>query len=267
MPTVDASDFAAPGSPAGSEAAEVSPGEVADEVSGDFGSDFAMPAEIKMPESRLHNAIDKVGGLFSRKRDTDSIDEGWGDDADDFGWKGGGYLDASESAFAAAKARASQIRDSVVSMTESDLLDKEVWFVALGASSAGNQGMRHFLELHGADMRGALIVNLECVGAGELGYLEREGRSKAHASDRRLQNLVRSTSRDIDGRAMEGRAMNWRDSDATPAFEQGLRALTIMGFDGDAPELGHWGDEGASAVSEDNLELATRLMLKVIEDA
>ena len=171
------------------------------------------------------------------------------------------------SAFAAAKARAAEIRDSVVSMTESDLLDKEVWFVALGASGAGAQGMKNFIDLHGPELRGALIINLECVGAGEIKYVDVEGAGKACPSDRRLQSLVRAASKEVAGHEMPHQKLDWRDTDATPALLEGMRAMSIMGFDGVAPACWHWKTDTIDIVDPDNLEYVTKVLLKVIEEA
>lgn len=286
MPTVNMADFGAK-----EEVYDQDLDTISDDVADDFVDEFGMAAEIQMPESRFHNAVDKVSGIFKRdkgekkaakpkkqrksRRSKKADERGWeetGDveswnEDDDFGWKGGGYLDPEESAFEAAKERASEIRESVVSMTESDLLDKEVWFVALGASSANNRGMENFLELHGSDLRGALVINLECVGAGEVKYLDYEGRGKAHHSDRRLQSLVRGASREIDGLDMQAANMMWRDTDATPAMEQGMRAITLAGLDGDAPVNWHWKGDTSELVDEDNLEYVTKLLLKIIEEA
>lgn len=264
MPTINSADF-------GEDDYGYEP--VARDVADDFLSP-GMTSEIDIPESRFHNAMDKVGGLFSRKKKgrkgRDRHDAGdaehWNED-DDFGWKGGAFLDESESAFAAAKARAAEIRDSVVSMTESDLLDKEVWFVALGASGAGNQGMKNFLDLHGPELRGALIINLECVGAGEIKYVDFEGTGKAVPSDRRLQSLVRSASKEVIGHEMQHQKLDWRNTDATPALQAGMRALSIMGFDGVAPACWHWKTDTIDIVDEDNLEYVTKVLLKVIEEA
>ena len=272
MPVVSASDFGTPAPEGGYDTV------ADDDIDDSFLTGAGMTTEIKMPQSRLHNAMDKVGGLFGRggsggKRSARAearLDEAeqWDDD-DDFGWKGGGFLDESESAFAAARARAraSEIRESVVSMTESDLLDKEVWFVALGASAANNRGMQNFLELHGSELRGALIVNVECVGAGELRYLELEGKGKARSADRRLQSLVKSASRELTGQDMRPQRMTWRNTDATPAMRQGLRAISIMGFSGNVPAHWHWNSDTAGVVEEDNLEYMTKLLLKIIEQS
>lgn len=262
IPTVSAEDFAE----------SVQPVAASDAAIDDFMA-AGKTTEINIPESRLHNAADKIGGLFNRRKkngNDDSSIDGWGED-DDFGWKGGAYYDEdeAESAFDAARERAAQIRDSVVTMTESDLLDKEVWFVALGASGAGNQGMKNFLELHASELRGSLIINLEAVGAGKIHYVDMEGTGKSHRSDRRLQSLVKKGSKELKGSEMKPKSLEWRNTDATPAMMAGMRAITLMGFDenGVAPVCWHTAEDNADIVDEDNLEYVTRLILNIIENS
>ena len=232
----------------------------------------SMDKQIGASANRLHNAMDKVGGLFGKfgkKKDTDDLgfDDGWTEDEN--GWKGGGYFDSdlAEDSRAAMRERAAQIRESVVSMTENDLLDKEVWFVALGASNAGNKGMKNFLELHQKELRGALIVNLEGVGSGDICFVDYEGGSKAHRSDRRLQSLVRKASKDYDGMEMRAERLTWRDTDATPAMEAGVRAMSIMGFDGVAPTGWHWSTDYTGIVEEEKLQYVTSVLLKMVENS
>lgn len=232
----------------------------------------SMEAHIDTGASRFHNAMDKVGGLFSKfgrkKKEEDlGFDDGW--ENEDNGWKGGAYFDQELAANSheAVRARAAQIRESVVSMTEHDLLDKEVWFVALGASNAGNRGMKNFLELHSKELRGALIVNLEAVGAGDICFVDYEGKNKPHRSDRRLQSLVRKASKEFDGEEMRAERLAWRDTDATPAMEAGVRAMTIMGFDGAAPLAWHWTNDYTGIVEEDKLQYVTSVLFKMIENS
>lgn len=262
IPTVNANDF--------TEA--VQPSMASDDAIDDFMA-AGKTTEINIPESRLHNAADKIGGLFNRRKDgknnaQDAGQDDWGDD--DFGWKGGAYYDGeAASAFDAARERAAQIRDSVVTMTESDLLDKEVWFVALGASSAGAQGMKNFLDLHASELRGSLIINLEAVGAGQIHYIDMEGTGKPNRSDRRLQSLVKKAAKDLKGSEMKPKSLEWRNTDATPAMIEGMRAITLMGFaeNGVAPVNWHTADDTSDIVDENNLEYVTRLLLNVIENS
>ncbi len=269
IPTVDAADFGT---------VDYGYEPAAQDVADDF-SDPGMTSSINMPESRFHNAMDKVSGLFNRKKKNGADErqersqreqnpdvENWDED-DDFGWKGGAYFDEGDSAFEAAKARAAEIRESVIEMTEQDLLDKEVWFVALGASSANNRGMKNFLELHGSELRGSLIINLEGVGAGDIKYVDFEGTGKSHRSDRRLQSLVKKASKEITGKELRPQKLDWRNTDATPAMLEGMRAISIMGFDGPAPANWHWTTDTSDAIDPDNLEYVTKLLLKVIENS
>lgn len=267
MPTVDASDF--------SDFAEASDSVIADDAALDSFMAAGQTTEINIPESRFRNAVDKVGGLFNRKGKNagEDFDAGGADawsDEDDYGWKGGGYFEEeAESAFDAVRQRAAQIRESVVSMTESDLLDKEVWFVALGASGAGGQGMKNFLDLHSSELRGSLIINLEAVGAGTISYVDVEGTGKPHRADRRLMSLVKKASKEVRGSEMKAKSLEWRNTDATPAMIAGMRALTLMGFadNGVAPVDWHTAEDTANIVEEDKLEYMTRLLLKVIENS
>lgn len=231
-----------------------------------------MDVHIDAPAGRMHGFMDKVGGFFGKfggkkKSDDQGFEEGWNDE--DNGWKGGGYFDENLAAdsHAAVRARAAQIRESVVSMTENDLLDKEVWFVALGASGAGNRGMKNFLELHKSELRGSLIINLEGVGAGDICFVDYEGLSKTRRSDRRLQSLVRKASKELDGTEMSAERLDWRDTDATPAMAAGCRAMTIMGFDGVAPMGWHWTNDYTGIVEEEKLEYVTGVLMKMIESS
>lgn len=263
VPMVDAGDFS-----------DANGAAIADDRALDDFMAAGQTTEINIPESRFRNAVDRVGGLFNRKgRDdqdsyVDDSADNWDDD--DYGWKGGGYFEEeAESAYDAVRQRAAQIRESVVSMTEGDLLDKEVWFVALGASNAGGQGMKNFLDLHSSELRGSLIINLEAVGAGTLAYVDVEGTGKSRRADRRLMSLVKKASKELRGTEMKAKSLEWRNTDATPAMIAGMRALTLMGFadNGVAPVDWHCADDTAAIVEEDKLEYMTRLLLKVIENS
>ena len=265
MPVIDAGDFA--------DTADNSV--IADDAALDSFMAAGQTTEINIPESRFRNAVDKVGGLFNRKNKNgaEDYDTGGADpwsDEDDYGWKGGGYFEEeAESAYDAVRQRAAQIRESVVSMTENDLLDKEVWFVALGASGAGAQGMKNFLDLHSSELRGSLIINLEAVGAGTISYIDVEGTGKPRRADRRLMSLVKKASKEVRGTEMKAKSLEWRNTDATPAMIAGMRALTVMGFadNGVAPVDWHTAEDTANIVEEDKLEYMTRLLLKVIENS
>ena len=49
--------------------------------------------------------------------------------------------------------------------------------------------MKAFLGKHRAAIRGAFLINLDCVGAGNLSALSREGLLNVRRADRRLMGL------------------------------------------------------------------------------
>ena len=129
--------------------------------------------------------------------------------------------------------------------------------------------MKNFLDLHSSELRGSLIINLEAVGAGTICFVDQEGTGHVRRADRRLMNLVKKASKSIKGKEMKSKKLDWRNTDATPAMANGMRALTIMGFadNGVAPVEWHCAGDTASIVEEDKLEYMSRLLLKVIENS
>ncbi len=294
--SIDESDFARPSGAPGDGRASASGSD--DAAADDLFAPQGDAADFTIEDSRFHNAVDGVTSIFGRigkrrkkkNRDDDALfgggDDGWGGDDD---WKGGAYFSDDDlgfdeiaevggastpatssvgaAAISAARKRAAEIRESVIQMTTNDTVDKEIWFVALGASAAGNHGMKNFLELHAGELRGALIINLEGVGAGDLRYLATEGEGSVHRSDRRLQTLVRQAAQNVLGHEARAQKMEWRDTDATPALVAGMRAITLMGVDEVAPVGWHWTTDTVDIVDEEQLDGVTDLVLDVIDNA
>ena len=294
--SIDESDFARPSDAFGDER-RAAPSAGSDDAADDLFAPQNDAADFTIEDSRFHNAVDGVTSIFGRigkrrkkkNRDDDELfgggDDGWGNDDE---WKGGAYFSDDDlgfdeiaelggastpaansvgaAAISAAKKRAAEIRESVIQMTVNDTVDKEVWFVALGASAAGNHGMKNFLELHAGELRGALIVNLEGVGAGDVRYLSTEGEGSVHRSDRRLQTLVRQAAQSVLGHEARAQKMEWRDTDATPALVAGMRAITLMGVDEVAPVGWRWTTDTVDIVDEEQLDGVTELVLDVIDN-
>ncbi len=148
-----------------------------------------------------------------------------------------------------APEEAAAIRRQVGEMAGIDLSDKEVWFVATGASGVGHAGIRAFIAEHGAELGNATIINLDCVGAGHLAIVSQEGVGKVYQGDRRLQMKLH---RFAGGHGLNLGVMSLagRATDATAFLEDQLHAVTIMGFEGNAPAFSRWSSD-TSAVIDD----------------
>lgn len=147
--------------------------------------------------------------------------------------------DADEEVVAAAIAETEEepelepidrtLRDAILNMDNEELKAHDVWFVATGASELGHTGVNEFIAAHRKDLRGAFIINLESVGAGDLTALTYEGYGRSRRADRRLVKLISSIASDIH-LDIDQLKRTWADTEATPCMRKSMRAVTLMGM-------------------------------------
>lgn len=121
------------------------------------------------------------------------------------------------------------LRAAVLHMGDDELVCHDIWFVALGASDLDHAGMRSFLTEHRSAIRGAFLVNLDCVGAGDLSLLTHEGFEPTRRADRRLLRLLAGTASDLHV-DLKTQTYDWADTDASVAMRTSVRAVTVMGM-------------------------------------
>lgn len=221
------------------------------------------------PQGGLSGLLGRAKGLFSRLTTQGSAEpeDGSGDnEGDDPMWRGGaaarGGLRLVEDEEAAPTEE--ELRDAVLSLGDDELLAHDIWFVALGASALDHAGMRSFLSKHRRDVRGAFVVNLDCVGAGDLTVLTREGADVPRRSDRRLGRLLANAARDLHVEMGQAR-YDWTSTDAHPAMRSSMRAATIMGLNENGlPALSRTLDDVAENVSGDQAHAVAEIVTEMI---
>jgi hypothetical protein len=220
---------------------------------------------------RKRREEDAAGEWLGLGEDFDVRDEGrrigsWDHLEDDSGSKGGaaGLGDIDDPGFASSEA--ARIRRKVTTSVDRGLDDKEIWFVATGAEETGTWGMRSFLDYYAEDLRGAVIINLDNVGAGNLSWVTKEGMARRMTSDRRLQSAARRVTRENEWR-IKGSEYRGLSTDATPALVRGFRAMSIMAFDinGRLPHW-HWKSDTVDQVSVGTIERAAELVVGIIRE-
>lgn len=158
-------------------------------------------------------------------------------------------------------------REAILKLGDDELIAHDIWFVALGGSSLGNAGMRAFLARHRSEIRGCFVVNLSCVGAGRLTALKNEGLEETRRADRRMIRLLSSAASDLHVELAQD-AHDWEDTDATPAMRSSLRAVTLMGLDGNGlPALSHTAADVEDGVSGDQAARVTEIVTEMIRRA
>ncbi len=142
-------------------------------------------------------------------------------------------------------------REQIQSFRSSGI-DTEVWFVALGAELAQNGGMRAFLAEHAQELRGAIIVELDGLGAGELSLVEREGAYRTVSASSRMKRYAKKATR-ATGTQASSVTLRLGESSASFAMKQGYQAMHLVGADGAKPAYFAQDDDVLENIDEEKL--------------
>lgn len=144
-------------------------------------------------------------------------------------------------------------------------INTEVWFVALGSELAGNGGIKAFLAEHASDMRGAVIVNLESLGAGTLSYLEKEGELRQASCSPRMKRFIRKASQ-ASGISILANRIDWRESAASYAQKHRMQAMTLVGMDGNKPARYGEADDIIENIDPDALDRSADMVIELLKN-
>ena len=156
------------------------------------------------------------------------------------------------------------LRDAILAMGDDDLRAHDIWFVATGASGLNHAGIKDFVAQNRKNLRGAFVINLENVGAGDLAMLTNEGLGAPRRADRRLSSLVGSVASDLHLN-LEKVSRTWADTEATPLMRKHLRGVTIMGLgEGELPAFSHTDLDVIENVDGEQVEDVCALVMETI---
>jgi len=235
--------------------------------------EYSEPELVNIPESRIKNMFGSLGRSGRGKKEKlgnapstwlgvdkryDARKEGrgiatWGNFNEEDEWKGGAYGGRSHRENARAVAELSK-----------ELLDKEVWLVALGAGESKSAGLKNLLAQHGGELKNALYINLFGVGMGDLVFTVSEGNYRPVQTDPRMQSLLASAAQSM-AIPVAPIAFNAFATDATAALKEGGRAISIMGLRDKVPACWRWTDDDASILREGNLLDTAALVMELIK--
>jgi hypothetical protein len=197
----------------------------------------------------------------------DKFSEDDDDDAGGLGWKGGWAGDdpIGDEDFSANEA--ARIRRRVTESVDRELSEKEVWFVATGAEEVGTIGMQALLDVYGDEIRDALIINIDNVGAGQLSWVTAEGMARRYRAAQRVIGLAKRASREREI-LVKPRVYKGLSTDATPALARGFKAMTLMAFDNSGLPLNwHWKTDTSENIEPEVIERVTELVTEMIREA
>ena len=144
-------------------------------------------------------------------------------------------------------------------------IDAEVWFVALGSELAQNSGMKAFLEAHQFELRGAFIVDIDAIGAGDLTMIEREGFLKPSKASSRMKRYIRKASQATGIKVASG-ALLAEESAASYAAKHGCQVTHLVGMEGGKPALYGQQDDIVENIDEKKLASNVDFLMELLKN-
>lgn len=142
-------------------------------------------------------------------------------------------------------------------------LNIEVWFVALGAEVESSCGMRALIKEHGDDLRGALIVELDSMGAGDLSLIGKEGHFKPTVFSSRMKRYVTKAST-ATGISVKSADLPWMRGSAACAVHQGYQAMHLAGMDGNKQAFYSQKDDTIENIDEEKLRTNAQYVMELL---
>jgi hypothetical protein len=238
---------------------------------------YAEPDLVNIPESRVKSFLGSVGDRLSGKKKErledspaswlgvdehfdarkegsaigswDNFDEGEDD------WRGGAYGGADYE---------ENVR-AVVNLSH-ELLNKEVWLVALGANESKNAGLANLFATHSSELKSALFINLLGVGIGDLVFTVSEGNYRPAQTDHRMQSLISSAAQNMAIPIAPVKFSAFA-TDCTETLKRGGRAISIMGLGKQVPVGWRWSDDEVSRLREENMLDTAALVIETIKNS
>ena len=143
-------------------------------------------------------------------------------------------------------------------------INTEVWYVALGAETDCHAGMEEFIEAHRQELRGAIIIELDSLGAGTLSIVEKEGALKPVTTSSRMRRYAKRASQ-LTGVAVEKASILWGESAASTALRKGLQAMHLVGMEDIKPAYYAQADDTLDNIDPAILEENANFVVEIIK--
>lgn len=116
------------------------------------------------------------------------------------------------------------------------LYNTEIWFVALGAEESNHDGIKAFMSTHADDLRGAMVIEVESLGFGELCVASDEGALRTISASSRVKRYTRSATA-ATGIVPGSVSLAGSDSAASILQAAGYQAMHLLGVENGQPAL------------------------------
>lgn len=143
-------------------------------------------------------------------------------------------------------------------------INLEVWMVALGAEINENAGMRAFLMEHSQELRGAIIIDIEALGSGNLSLVNSEGIIKKSTTATRLKRYIRQAANKA-GIAIPSINLAWSSSSASYANKCGFKTIRLAGIEDGKPAYYMDSDDVTENIDPNVLQNNIKYLFELIQ--
>ena len=142
--------------------------------------------------------------------------------------------------------------------------DTEIWFVAVGSDTELHDGARAFVDAHASELRGAMVVEIESLGAGTLSVASEEGQFRKTNASSRVKRYIRPAS-EACGIALDSVKLSGADSITTTIQNAGYQAMHLFGAEDGMPALKASADDVFENVDELTLEENVNFLMELLK--
>ena len=144
------------------------------------------------------------------------------------------------------------------------LYDTEIWFAAIGSDTELHDGAKAFIEEHRSELRGAMVIEIESLGAGVLSVASEEGRFRTTKASSRVKRFTKSATEATGITLDEHKILN-SDSITTTVQKAGFQAMHLFGAEDGRPALKASADDVAENVDELILEENVSFLMELLK--
>lgn len=142
----------------------------------------------------------------------------------------------------------------------------EIWFVAIGSDTELHDGAKAFVNEHRSELRGAMIIELESLGAGVLACASEEGQFRKVKASSRVRRFTRPAT-EATGIDPEDVSLAGADSITSTIQKAGFQAMHLFGMENGRQSLKGSADDVIENIDELTLEENISFLMELLKNA
>ena len=144
------------------------------------------------------------------------------------------------------------------------LYNTEIWFVAIGSDTDAHDGALAFVNEHQSELRGAMVIEIESLGLGNLSVASEEGRFRKVNASSRIKRYMRGAQA-ATGIMPSNISLAGSDSIASIVQKAGFQAMHLFGEEEGRPALKGSADDVLENIDEDILDDNVNFLMELLK--